>query len=817
MTKKTKTSHIKSSGSSKFIYFFKDEKTQFAIGLIILLVTFYVFLALISFFFTGADDQSIVLLPYAEQASKKSEIANWTGLQGARLAESMINGGFGIAVFVSLIFPVVLAFRLMKVRLMSLWKSFVFPILYMIWGSLLLSFFFGTLTDRTFLNIGGLHGTFLSDTLRGNLGWPGTFLVILAVGLFLSIFTFNNTIPFLRNLFHLKKKEKHAEGTETTISSQNDEPAVKIGDKIVPDEWVEIKENPFDAATDANIENSEIDSVVIESVNKQHDDENDTGTSVESKNESQDNQNESDEDDAIVESEMPDDGETVEKNLEPYDPTLDLSHYKYPTLDLLKQYPAPTNVLSKEEQEANQRRIITTLKHFGIGVKKILETIGPTITLYEIVPEDGVRISKIRNLEDDIMLSLAATGIRIIAPIPGKGTIGIEVPNSNPRIVSMYATIASKVFQECNYDLPVALGRTITNDVFMFDLCKMPHILVAGATGQGKSVGLNAIITSLLYKKHPSQLKFVLIDPKKVEFNIYSVIEKHFLAKLEDEEEPVITDTSRVVKTLNSICKEMDNRYDLLKLAHTRNVKEYNEKFISRKLSPLKGHRYLPYIVVVVDEFGDLIMTAGKEVEMPIARIAQLARAVGIHMILATQRPSVNIITGVIKANFPARIAFKVSSGIDSKTILDGPGAQQLIGHGDMLFSKGMEPVRIQCAFVDTPEVEAITNFIGKQPGYPIAYELPEPDVTDTDGNLSDVDMSQRDKLFEDAARMIVQSQQGSTSNIQRKFSIGFNRAGRIMDQLEAAGIIGPQEGSKPRKVLVSTEYELEKLLNGLI
>jgi S-DNA-T family DNA segregation ATPase FtsK/SpoIIIE len=508
---------------------------------------------------------------------------------------------------------------------------------------------------------------------------------------------------------------------------------------------------------------------------------------------------------------------TISK-LEKYDPTLDLSNYNPPTLDLLKVYSNENETqIDMDEQKANKNRIITTLQNYGIEIDSIKATVGPTITLYEIVPKAGVRISKIRNLESDIMLSLAATGIRIIAPIPGKGTIGIEVPNSVSQVVSMHSTVASKKFQESTFDLPVVFGRTITNEIFMVDLAKMPHLLVAGATGQGKSVGLNAIITSLLYKKHPSQLKLVLVDPKKVEFNIYADIEKHFLAKLPDGEDAIITDTSKVVETLNSLCKEMDDRYDLLKKAHVRNLKEYNEKFTNRNLNPENGHRYLPYIVVIVDEFGDLIMTAGKEVEMPIARIAQLARAVGIHMIIATQRPSVNIITGVIKANFPARVAFRVSSMIDSRTILDAPGANQLVGRGDMLFSQGSDLTRVQCAFIDTPEVENIVNHIKTQQAYPTAFYLPEYLRPDGEGlDASSVDLSKRDPLFEEAARLIVASQQGSTSLIQRKFSIGYNRAGRIVDQLEVAGIIGPFEGSKARQVLVMDEYHLEQILKNI-
>ena len=502
--------------------------------------------------------------------------------------------------------------------------------------------------------------------------------------------------------------------------------------------------------------------------------------------------------------------------LEPYNPTKDLENYRFPTIDLMKHFENDDPTIDMDEQNANKDRIINTLRSFGIEISTIKATVGPTVTLYEITPEQGVRISKIRGLEDDIALSLSADGIRIIAPIPGKGTIGIEVPNKNPKIVSGQSVIGSKKFQESKYDLPIVLGKTITNEVFMFDLCKMPHVLVAGATGQGKSVGLNAIITSLLYKKHPAELKFVLVDPKKVEFSIYSVIGNHFLAKLPDGGEPIITDVTKVVQTLNSVCVEMDTRYDLLKMAHVRNIREYNEKFINRRLNPEKGHKFMPYIVVVIDEFGDLIMTAGKEVELPIARIAQLARAVGIHMIIATQRPTTNIITGTIKANFPARIAFRVSAMMDSRTILDRPGANRLIGKGDMLFLQGADPVRVQCAFIDTPEVEEITKFIARQQGYPTPFFLPEYVSEDGGNEVGDIDMGRLDPLFEDAARLVVIHQQGSTSLIQRKFAIGYNRAGRIMDQLEKAGIVGPTQGSKARDVLCIDDNDLEMRLNNL-
>lgn len=504
------------------------------------------------------------------------------------------------------------------------------------------------------------------------------------------------------------------------------------------------------------------------------------------------------------------------ESMEPYDPSLDLPRFKFPTLDLLDRHDQQDIQFNREELEKNKNQIISTLKSFGIQISRISATVGPTVTLYEIIPAEGVRISKIKNLEDDIALSLSALGIRIIAPIPGRGTIGVEVPNTQKQVVSMFTLLSSEKFANAKMSLPIALGKKIDNENYIVDLASMPHLLVAGATGQGKSVGINAILVSLLYKKHPSQLKFVMVDPKIVELSIYRTIEKHYLAKLPDEEEAIITDTKKVINTLNALCIEMDNRYELLKDAGSRNIKEYNEKFIKRRLNPNLGHKYLPFIVLVIDEFADLIMTAGKEIEMPIARLAQKARAVGIHIIIATQRPSVNVITGVIKANFPARIAFKVSSKIDSRTILDTGGADQLIGRGDMLISHGSEILRLQCAFVDTPEVERIVEFIGAQDGYPSAFELPEYEGAEEDKQREQVDLSRRDKMFEECARMVVNSQSGSTSMLQRKFNLGYNRAGRIMDQLEAAGIVGPASGSKPRDVMIDTEASLEHILQGL-
>ena len=651
--------------------------------------------------------------------------------------------------------------------------------------------------------------------LQANIGWTGTLLFIFTGVLIFLVAISAKTVPFLRKIFLLDIKRK--KDIEVSESEDNKIYQTSLENKDLVNKPISISE-----VLNSDIED-EPDMVESEGCTDKTDHHEENFFEIVPKQEEtlvkEDTiqEDRSGEPEFVIEENVQEEEEiSNSEELGEYDPTLDLSRYKAPSFDLLNKYEGNDRQIDMDEQNANKNRIIETLENYGIRISSIKATVGPTITLYEIVPEPGVRISKIRNLEDDIALSLAALGIRIIAPIPGKGTIGIEVPNKDPQIVSMYSVIASKKFQECKFDLPVALGKTITNEIFMVDLAKMPHILVAGATGQGKSVGLNAIITSLLYKKHPAQLKFVLIDPKKVEFNIYANIERHFLAKLPDGDEAIITDVTKVVQTLNSITKEMDDRYDLLKKAHTRNIKEYNSKFIARRLNPNNGHRYMPYIVVIVDEFGDLIMTAGKEVELPIARIAQLARAVGIHMIIATQRPSTNIITGVIKANFPARIAFKVSSMIDSRTILDCPGANQLIGRGDLLFSQGSDLIRVQSAFVDTPEVEKICEYIGDQESYPTAYLLPEYVGENGESGLTDVNLKDRDPMFEEAARLIVANQQGSTSLIQRKFSIGYNRAGRIMDQLEAAGIVGPFEGSKARQVLVIDDIHLEQIFESL-
>jgi S-DNA-T family DNA segregation ATPase FtsK/SpoIIIE len=730
--------------------------------------------------------------------------------------------------------------KLMKVRVVRLWKWFFACALLLIWFSVFLGFAFMSQYQDTFIYWGGRHGYNISVWLSSQIGEPGVWLVLLVTALFFFIYISSKTIEWTRKALRFqylkrKKKEKPAEekteNKEAETQNESAADALKSVAEAQKEEIVDPKPQEIELPIDSNDNTVELD---IDTPATDEKPETGTGYMAEDSQKKEETIELTPAEEAILNADNKKEGEEPEfqveaggnaeddkfdgTELEPYNPKLDLENYHYPTLDLLKTFDDSEPTINMEEQNANKDKIINILRSFDIEISSIKATVGPTVTLYEITPGQGVRISKIRNLEEDIALSLAALGIRIIAPIPGKGTIGIEVPNSKPKIVSGQSIIGSRKFQESTYDLPIAFGKTITNEVFMVDLCKMPHILVAGATGQGKSVGLNAIITSLLYKKHPAELKFVLVDPKKVEFSIYSVIENHFLAKLPGDDEPIITDVKKVVQTLNSVCVEMDTRYDLLKAAHVRNIKEYNERFISRKLNPEKGHRFMPYIVVVIDEFGDLIMTAGKEVELPIARIAQLARAVGIHMIIATQRPTTNIITGTIKANFPARVAFKVSAMMDSRTILDRPGANRLIGRGDMLFLQGADPVRVQCAFIDTPEVEQITKYIAKQQGYPTPFYLPE--YVGEDGGSSetpDVDMGKLDPLFEDAARLIVVHQQGSTSLIQRKFSIGYNRAGRLMDQLEKAGIVGPIQGSKPREVLCVDETDLEMRLKNIL
>lgn len=786
-------------------------------GLALVIFSVYLLLAFSSFFFTGANDQSILdNADPQELASINNGVRNYAGSRGAQLAIYLIDDCFGIASFFILIFLAVAGLKLMRTRKFRLWKWFIGCSLLLVWFSVFLGFAFMDYYQDSFYHWGGLHGYNVSRWLESQIGVPGVWMLLIGVAICFFIYVSAQTIIWIRKLLSLSFLKRQSKEKDEEDDTEDDTDSDTIHPQF--DEFAATPEAPtqsepqtveftVDKTYAPSAASSQPASAATHTVEMEFEP---AKTDALPDPEPEDHEPEFQIEAAA------DDEEYQGPEREPYNPKLDLENYRFPTVDLMKRYDGSEPTINMEEQKANKDRIIGTLRSFGIEISTIKATVGPTVTLYEITPEQGVRISKIRGLEDDIALSLSALGIRIIAPIPGKGTIGIEVPNSNPKIVSMHSIINSKRFQESTYDLPIALGKTITNEVFMVDLCKMPHVLVAGATGQGKSVGLNAMITSLLYKKHPSELKFVLVDPKKVEFSIYSVIENHFLAKLPDGEEAIITDVTKVVQTLNSICVEMDGRYDLLKKAHVRNIKEYNEKFVNRKLNPEKGHKYMPYIVVIIDEFGDLIMTAGKEVELPIARIAQLARAIGIHMIIATQRPTTNIITGTIKANFPARVAFRVSAMMDSRTILDRPGANQLIGRGDMLFLQGADPVRVQCAFVDTPEVEDITKYIARQQSYPTAFHLPEYVNPDAGGDLGDVDMERLDPLFEEAARLIVIHQQGSTSMIQRKFSIGYNRAGRIMDQLERAGIVGPSEGSKPRQVMCMDDADLEMRLNNL-
>lgn len=835
MVKKNTTKDTESSISflGKAVAVLKNETVHFVVGLILVIFSVYLLLAFSSFFFTGAADQSIIDSGNAQDLiSTHNGVKNYAGSRGAQLASYLINDCFGISSFFILVFLAVAGLKLMRVRVVRLWKWFIGCSLLLIWFSVFFGFVFVDQYKDSFLYLGGMHGYNVSNWLVSQVGVPGVWMILLVTAICFLIYLSARTVIWLRNLFSLsflKRKEKKEEESGETPEEFTDSWTVRGKKKPAETEELSgVEQEEFSGhLEEAGEEDNEEDAheimldlggvpknkaaaakegevlMTIEASSP------DVASAVPASGQQEGNE-------PTFEVETVEDEEYHGPEIEPYNPCLDLENYHYPTIDLMKHYDNAEPTIDMAEQNANKDKIINTLRSFGIEISTIKATVGPTVTLYEITPEQGVRISKIRGLEDDIALSLSALGIRIIAPIPGKGTIGIEVPNSNPKIVSGQSIIGSKKFQESTYDLPIALGKTITNEVFMVDLCKMPHVLVAGATGQGKSVGLNAIITSLLYKKHPAELKFVLVDPKKVEFSIYSVIEHHFLAKLPDGEDAIITDVTKVVQTLNSICVEMDTRYDLLKAAHVRNIKEYNEKFINRRLNPEKGHKFMPYIVVVIDEFGDLIMTAGKDVELPIARIAQLARAVGIHMIIATQRPTTNIITGTIKANFPARIAFRVSAMVDSRTILDRPGANQLIGRGDMLFLQGADPVRVQCAFIDTPEVAEITKFIARQQGYPTAFYLPEYVDENAGGDLGDVDMSRLDPLFEDAAQLIVYQQQGSTSLIQRKFAIGYNRAGRIMDQLEKAGIVGPAQGSKAREVFCTDITDLEARLNNL-
>ena len=795
------------------------EAVRIAAGVLLLAIAAFTLLSLVSHLLTGGEDQKVL------QSGVFSGAKNWAGYWGAWWSNYWITRNFGFGAFFLPVFLFAASLKLTGAYHVRLWKWFINCTFLLCWVSVACAFFFTSAfaasPSVSYISPGGLHGQNVVTILENVGGSVGTFIVILLSLLAYLCYLSAETIRIIKRLLHPQQFARELQDRYPVLSRLVNFTKKLHGKLVGEKDEEEIEEENDTTETPETIDLTDT-TAVVEAEDK---------TDATAPVDASDNNIDDDIPFATIAApatdstsftiEAPASEEPAEakreETLEPYDPKLDLENYRYPTLDLLKHYDIdPRATIDMEEQTKNKDQIIYVLRTFGVEISSIKATVGPTITLYEITPAPGVRISKIRNLEDDIALSLSALGIRIIAPIPGKGTIGIEVPNAKPQIVSMESILNSRKFQETTMDLPMALGKTITNEVFMADLAKMPHLLVAGATGQGKSVGLNAIITSLLYKKHPAELKFVMVDPKKVEFPIYSPIVNHFLAQIEDDDdEPIITDVQKVINTLKSLCLEMDNRYDLLKRARARNIKEYNEKFRNRQLNPENGHHFLPYIVVIIDEFGDLIMTAGKEIELPIARIAQLARAVGMHMIIATQRPTTNIITGTIKANFPARMAFKVSAMIDSRTILDRPGANQLIGKGDMLFLAGSEPVRLQCAFVDTPEVERIASFIACQQSYTGPFALPRPPMEDA-GGVNDVDMNHLDPMFADAARLIISSQQGSTSMIQRKFSIGYNRAGRLMDQLEKAGIVGPAQGAKPRDVLIQDENTLDMILNNL-
>ncbi|MBX2895714.1 MAG: DNA translocase FtsK [Cyclobacteriaceae bacterium] len=791
--KKSKSSKSKSRFSFGF---FKDPRFALALGFFLLVTSLYFFVAFVSYLFTGKADQSVILAFFdTSLAESGQEVDNWLGLYGAITSHFLIHQWLGISAFFIPPLLFLVGFKLVfKRELVSIFSAFILSVFAGLWLSLLLGYITHSISGVTEIGFlsGGL-GFELAKISTGLFGW-GTFL-ILALSLFIFIIYYFN----ITAIHAFQVKDPKPMGNEAILA---DEPEQKPTYSDERDNWSEqqadeeIIPEPV-LVPEVEIPTNEVSLEVSTPVTKKV---------------------EVDEPLFTVEETKDDTEELAEQLVEAqgvYDPTLDLSNYKLPPIELLNEYEASKVQVTAEELNQNKDRILNTLTNFKIGIQSIKATIGPTVTLYEIVPDAGIKISRIKNLEDDIALSLAALGIRIIAPIPGKGTIGIEVPNKNREMVSIRSVLGSERFQKTDKELPIAIGKTISNELMVIDLTKMPHILVAGATGQGKSVGLNVILTSLLYKRHPSQLKFVLVDPKKVEMSLFSKIERHYLAKLPNSEEAIITDTKKVVYTLNSLCIEMENRYEILKDAGAKNIKEYNAKFVSRKLNPKEGHRFLPYIVLVIDELADLMMTAGKEVETPIARLAQLARAIGIHLVVATQRPSVNVITGVIKANFPARLSFRVTSKIDSRTILDTGGADQLIGQGDMLLSTGSEIVRLQSPFVDTPEIERICDFIGSQRGYDSAYMLPEFEGED-EGGAAAVDLAERDALFEEAARVIVNHQQGSTSLIQRKLKLGYNRAGRLIDQLEAAKIVGPFEGSKAREVLIKDPMSLEQLLNDL-
>lgn len=798
-----KKQSIKATSKNRISKTIISKQFRTVLGSFFILFGVFLAIAFISFYFNWQEDQSTINKIFDKSVLPK----NLLGKIGANLSNFYIYRGFGIAAFI-ICYKLILtgAYILIQKKFSRLIVSWNWGLLTMIWLSITMAF----LSEKYAL-LSGVIGFEVNQFLQSYLGKVGLIITMIFLGV--SYFAVRYKITFDRLIDYIKAKraassasvleENLTDDTENTSVEELVDDSPKSQFELSLENLKPTISKPSDLDTTSKEE--EIEKKVEEITLKVKEEpkpkkaEKEVTVNIEK---------------SVAEKSVTENlSDKLVKDFGEFDPTLELGNFKFPTFNLLKQYNESISI-DPEELELNKNKIVNTLKNYKIGIDKIKATVGPTITLYEIVPEAGIRISKIKNLEDDIALSLSALGIRIIAPIPGKGTIGIEVPNKKPTVVSMHSVIASKKFQESPMELPIALGKTISNETFVVDLTKMPHLLMAGATGQGKSVGLNAILTSLLYKKHPAEVKFVLVDPKKVELTLFNKIERHYLAKLPDTEEAIITDTTKVIHTLNSLCIEMDTRYDLLKKAMVRNIKEYNQKFKRRKLNPNDGHQYLPYIVLVIDEFADLIMTAGKEVETPIARLAQLARAIGIHLIVATQRPSVNVITGIIKANFPSRVAFRVTSKIDSRTILDAPGADQLIGRGDMLYSGGNSLTRLQCAFVDTPEVEKITDFIGSQRAYPDAHMLPEY-VGEEAGTTIDVDIADRDKLFREAAEVIVTAQQGSASLLQRKLKLGYNRAGRLIDQLEAAGIVGPFEGSKARQVLVSDLVSLDQLLEN--
>ncbi|MDW3195599.1 MAG: DNA translocase FtsK [Cytophagales bacterium] len=856
--------------------FIEDRKFQIALGLLFTLSSVFLFISILSYFSTGREDQSVVDAVLATGIKESGmEVTNWFGIVGATAAHFFVFKWFGLASLLVAPLLFVIGYQLLYQRqLLPIMRFTVFVIFYVLWISMVMGYFL--INSSEFSSWGFLSGGIgyeMSLILESLMGW-GAGLILLFLVFVFNMYFFNITqIPALvgwtdqintffdrmGNLFQSKSENEEEEKSDLSSVleqvkkevEQEDEQKDRIiasnmneeeDDDEEEEEWAieplkQEKPKPIKEGPIFSVEPQKRETPPAPEAKKPEAPARPQRPITAPVNEPEPEPEEEEVvdntiafepivptskpkptpmEDLAMEVEETKFEEKVVEVSENYDPTLDLPRYQFPSIDLLIEYPEKAVNVSKEELEANKDKIVETLINFKIGISSIKATIGPTVTLYEIIPEAGVKISKIKNLEDDIALSLAALGIRIIAPIPGRGTIGIEVPNKDREMVDARSVISTEKFMKSDKDLPVVLGKTISNEVFVTDLSKMPHLLMAGATGQGKSVGLNIILTSLLYKKHPSQLKFVLVDPKKVELTLFNHLEKHYLAKLPDGEEAIITDTSQVIHTLNSLCIEMDNRYDLLKDAACRNIKEYNKKFVNRRLNPQKGHSFMPYIVLVIDELADLMMTAGKEVETPIARLAQLARAIGIHLIVATQRPSVNVITGIIKANFPARLSFRVTSKVDSRTILDTGGAEQLIGMGDMLLSLGSEMTRLQCAFVDTPEVDRICEFIGDQRGYDSAYQLPEFVGEDESSSTPGVDLSERDVLFPDAARLIVTHQQGSTSLIQRKMKLGYNRAGRLIDQLEVAGIVGPFEGSKAREVLIKDEYSLEQLLTEL-